>query len=136
MRMATSLKVMEIRPKGSRKELILLDQNLNTTLINSTSREVFIMVRLINSSIPKDANCPLKWGDNLATHATHPSEALGHDLVGFTIGLNFFLRNNSVFDLNRKGKLGGEEDTSPRECANSGPSKGEREIVLQNKKLY
>ena len=36
----TSLKVMEIGPKGSRNELILLDQNFNITLINSTSREV------------------------------------------------------------------------------------------------
>ena len=50
------------------------------------------MVRSINNSIPKDDQC-LKCGDNLATHATHPSETLGHDLVGFTIGRSFFVRS-------------------------------------------
>ena len=46
---------------------------------------------------------------------------------------NFFPRSSLVTDLNGKGKLGGEEDAPPRECANSGPGKGGR-IVLQSKK--
>ena len=37
-----------------------------------------------------------------------------------------------VVDLNGKGKLGGEEDVSSRECANSSPRNGGR-IVLQRK---
>ena len=64
----------------------------------------------------------------------HPFEALGHDLVKFTIGRNFFPRSSSVADLNGKGKLGGEEDAPPRECANSSLGKGGR-IVLQRKKM-
>ena len=102
VRMVTSLKVMETRPKGRRKEFILLDQNFNTTLINSTSREVFIMVSSINFSIPKYAQCPLKWGDNLTTHTTYSFEALAHDLARFTIGLNFSLRSSLVADHNGK----------------------------------
>ena len=42
--MVISLNVMEIGPKGSRKELILLDENFSAILINSTSSEVFIKV--------------------------------------------------------------------------------------------
>ena len=122
--------------KGSIKELILLDKNFNAIVINSTSREVFTVVRLINFSISIDDQCPLKCEDNLATHVTHPSEALDHDLAKFTIGLNFFPRSSSVFNLNGKGKLGGEEDTSLRESTNFGPSKGGRETILQSKKLY
>ena len=80
--------------------------------------------------IPNAIHGPLKCGDNLVTH---PSKALSHDLAKFTIGLNFFPRSNSVVDLNGKEKLGGEEDVSPRECANSGLSKGGR-IVMQSKK--
>ena len=78
----------------------------------------------MNHSISNVIQSPLKCGDNLVTHAIHPFEALGHDLVGFTIGYNFFLRSSSIVDLNEKGKLGGEEDASLRKCANSGPSKG------------
>ena len=61
-------------------------------------------------SIPYAIQSPLKCGDNLVTHVTHPSKALGHDLVGFTISRNLFQRSSLVADLNRKGKLGGEED--------------------------
>ena len=43
--MVISLNVMEMGPKGSRKELIFLDHNFSTTLINSASSEVFIVVR-------------------------------------------------------------------------------------------
>ena len=121
---------MEIGPTGRRKELILFDQNFNTTLINSTSREMFTMIRLINYSIPKNAHCPLKCEDNLATH---PFETLSHDLVGFTIGINFFLRSSSVADLNGEEKLDGEEDTSPRECANSNQRKGEKTCTTKQK---
>ena len=74
---------------------------------------------------------PLKCEDNLVTHATHPSEALGHDLVGFTIGRNFFPISSLIADLNVKGKLGGEEEDSSRECANSSLIK-EGRIVLQS----
>ena len=87
----------------------------------------------MNRSIPNAIQSPLKCGDNLIIHAPHPSKALGHDLAGFTIGRNFFPKSSLVTDLNRKEKLGGEEDAPPRECANSGPSKGGR-IVLQSKK--
>ena len=87
----------------------------------------------MNRAIPNVIQSPLKCEDSLVTHATHPSEARGHDLTGFTIGRNFFPRSSSVVDLNGKGKLGGEEDASPRECANSSPSKRGR-IVLQSKK--
>ena len=87
----------------------------------------------MNRPIPNAIQSPLKYRDNVVTHATHPSKALVHDLVGFTIGFNFFPRSSSVVDLNGKGKLRGEEDASPRECANSSPSKRER-IVLQRKK--
>ena len=78
------------------------------------------MVRLINYSIPKDAQCPLKCRDN---PTTHPYEALGHYFVGFTIGLNFFPRSSLVADLNGKRKGGGEVDTSPIEYAKPDPSK-------------
>ena len=47
-------------------------------------------------------------------------------MAGFTIGRNFFPRSSLVVDLNGKGKLGGEEDASPRECVNFGPGKGGR----------
>ena len=67
-------------------------------------------------------------------HESYPFEVFSHDLVGFTIGRNFFPRSNSVMDLNGKGKLGGEEDAPLRECANSDPGKGGR-IVLQSKKM-
>ena len=87
----------------------------------------------MSRSIPNAIQSPLKCMDNLVIHAPHPFEALSHDLIGFTIGRNFFPRSTSVVDLNGKGKLGGEEDAPPRECANSNPSKGGR-IVLQNKK--
>ena len=63
---------------------------------------------------------------------SHPFEALGHDLVKFTIGRNFFPRSSSIAYLNGKGKLGGENDGPIRECANSGLGKG-RGIVLQRK---
>ena len=62
----------------------------------------------------------MKCGDNLVMHELHPSEALGHDLIRFTIGYNFFPISSSVADLNGKGKLGREEDGSPRTCVNSG----------------
>ena len=81
----------------------------------------------INCSILKDTQCPLKWGDNVATHATYSSEALGHDLVGFIIGLNFFLRNSSVTDHNGKWKACKEVDTSPIEYIKPDPSKGRRD---------
>ena len=45
VKMVISLNVMEIEPKGTMKELILLDQNFSATLIKSTSSEVFIVVR-------------------------------------------------------------------------------------------
>ena len=118
--MMISLDVMEIGPKESKKELILLDQNFSETLINSMSSEVFTMVRRMNRSIPNAIQSPLKCGDNLVTHATHPFEALDHDLVEFTIGRNFFPRSSLVANLNGKRKLGGEEDAS--ECAKSGLS--------------
>ena len=68
----------------------------------------------MNRSILNAIQSPLKCGDNLVIHASHPSEAIGHDLAGFTIGCNFFPRSSSVTDLNGKGKLGGEEDALPR----------------------
>ena len=86
----------------------------------------------MNRSIPNTIQSHLKCGDNLVTHATHPSKVLGHDLVGFTIGRNFFLRSSSIIDLNGKRKLSGEEGVFPRECANFGPGKGGR-IILQSK---
>ena len=88
---------------------------------------MFKVVSSINFSIPKDVHCLLKRGDNLATHATHSSKALGHDLAGFTIGLNFFPRSILVVDHNGKGKGGGELDTSPIEYSILDPSKGEKD---------
>ena len=87
----------------------------------------------MNRLIPNAIQSPLKCRDNLVINTTHPSEALGNDLVGFAIGRNFFPRSSLVADLNGKVKLGGEEDDYPRECANSSPGKGGR-IVLQRKK--
>ena len=87
----------------------------------------------MNRSIPNAILSPLKSGENLVIHAPHPSEALGHDLAGFTIGRNFFPRSSSVINLNGKGKLGGEEDALLREFTNSNPCKGGR-IILQSKK--
>ena len=78
----------------------------------------------MNCSIPSVVKCPLKYEDNLVIHVTHPFEAFSHDLVGITMGLNFFLRISSVADLNGKGKLGVEEDALSRECVDSGPGKG------------
>ena len=69
---------------------------------------------------------PLKCGDNLVIHALHHFEALSYDLVGVTIGCNFFPRSSLVANLNGKRKLGEEEDASPRECVNFGPGKGGR----------
>ena len=136
--MVISLNVMEMRLKRSKNELILLDQNFSATLINSASSEVFRMVRLMNRSIPNAIQRPLECGENLVIHAPHHFQALGHDLVRFTIGRNFFPKSSSVADLNRKGKLGGgedaslrefmnydEEDAPPREFLNSNPGKGE-----------
>ena len=81
----------------------------------------------MNRSIPNAIQSPLKCGDNLVIiHALHPFEANGHDLAGFPIGHNFFPRSSLVADLNGKGKIGGEEDASLRECVNSGPGKGGR----------
>ena len=77
----------------------------------------------MNRSIPNAIQSPLKCGDNLVTHATHPFEALGNGLAGFTKSHNFFPRGSSVVDLNGKRNLGGEEDASLRECANSNPRK-------------
>ena len=77
----------------------------------------------MNHSIPNAIQSPLKCGDNLIIHALYSSEALGHDLAGFTIGHHIFPRSSSVAYLNGKGKLGGEEDDSPRERVNSGPGK-------------
>ena len=88
----------------------------------------------MNRSIPNVIQSPLKCRDNLVTHATHPSKALGHDLAGFTIGRNFFPRSSLVADLNGKGKLGGEDNASQGECTNSEPDKGGR-TVLQSKKM-
>ena len=88
----------------------------------------------MNHSIPNVIQNPLNCEDNLVTHATHSSKALGHDLVEFTIGHNFFPRSSSVGDINGKWKLVQEKDTSPRECANSCQSKGGG-TVLQNKKI-
>ena len=82
----------------------------------------------MNCSIPNAIQSPLKYGDNLVIHASYD-----HDLVGLTIGSNFFPRSSSIVDLNGKGKLGGEEDASPTECENSSLGKGGR-IVLQTKK--
>ena len=87
----------------------------------------------MNRSIPDAIQSPLKWRDNLVIHTPHPSKALDHDLARFTIGRSFFPRSSLVTNLNGKEKLGGEEDVSPRECANFGPCKGGR-IVLQSKK--
>ena len=56
----------------------------------------------MNISIPSAIQSPLKCGDNLVIHVTHSFEALSHDLVGFTIGRNFFPRSSSVLDLNGK----------------------------------
>ena len=86
----------------------------------------------MNYSIPNVVQSPLKYEDSPVIHATHPSKALGHDLARFTIGSNFFPRSSSVTNLNGIEKLGGEDDASPRECANSGPGKRGR-IVLQIK---
>ena len=83
----------------------------------------------MNRSIPNAIQSPLKCEDNLVIHATYHSESLGHDWAGFTIGRNFFQRSSSIADHNGKGKLGGEEDAPPRECANSGLGKVGR-IVL------
>ena len=88
----------------------------------------------MNSSIPNAIQSPLKCGDNLVIHALHPSKSLGHDLARFTIGRNFFPRSSAVADLNGKGKLGGEEDATPREYANPSLGKGGR-IVLQSKRI-
>ena len=55
----------------------------------------------MNSSIPNAIQTPLKYGDNLVTHAIHPSEALSHDLVRFTIDY-FFPRRYYVANLNGK----------------------------------
>ena len=85
----------------------------------------------MNSSILNVIQSPLKCEDSLVFHALHSSKALSHDLAKFTIGRNFFPRSSSVADLNEKRKLGGEEDATPRKCANSGPCKGGR-IVLQS----
>ena len=62
----------------------------------------------------------MKCEDNLVIHGPHSSEALSHDLVGFTIGRNFFPRSGSVVDLSGKGKLGGEEDAPARDCVMQG----------------
>ena len=64
----------------------------------------------------------------------HHFEVLDHDLAGLTVDCNLFPRSSSVTDLNGKGKLGGEEDASPRECVNSNLGKGGR-IELQRKKM-
>ena len=56
-------------------------------------------------------------------------------LTRFIIGLKFFLRSSLVSDLDGNGKLGEEEDTSPRECANFGSSKGGRTILQKKKKI-
>ena len=87
----------------------------------------------MNCSIPNAIQSPLKCGDNLVIHVPHHSEALGHDLVEFTIGRNFFPRSSLIAELNEKGKLDGEEDAPPRECTNSDTCKRGR-IVLQSKK--
>ena len=87
----------------------------------------------MNLSIPNSIQSPLKCEDNLVIHALHFFEALGHDLVGFTIGRNLFPRSSSVANLNGKGKLGGEEDAPPRECANSSPCKGGTIVLLSKK---
>ena len=131
--MVISLNVMEIRPKGSRKELILLDHNFSATLINSTSSEVFTVTNELTTQSPMLSKRPLKCRDNLVIHAFHPSEALGKDLIGFTIGRNLFPRSRSIVHFNGKGKLGGEENVPPRECAKFELRKGGR-IVLQRKK--
>ena len=89
----------------------------------------------MNRSIPNDIQSPLKCGDNLVIHEPHHSEALGHDLAGFTIGCNFFPRSRSVVDLNGKGKLGGEEDVPLRECANSGLGKGVKNNTVKKKMM-
>ena len=95
---------------------------------------MFTVVRSINGSIPIDAQCPLKCGDNLTTHVTHSSEALGHGLARLTIDLNFFQRSNSIAKSNGKGKGGEKVDTSPMECSISYPSKGGRDKeILQSK---
>ena len=73
----------------------------------------------MNRSIPNAIQSPLKCEDNLVIHATHPSEALGHDLAGITIGRKFFPISSSVTNLNGKGKVSEKEDAPPRECANS-----------------
>ena len=86
------------------------------------------MVSSLNFSIPKYAHCPLKLVDNLVTHATHPSEARCHDLVGFTISLKCFPRSNYVVDSNGKGKGGREVDISPMECAVLDLSKGRTKL--------
>ena len=77
----------------------------------------------MNRLIPNAIQSPLKCGDNILTLAIHSSEALGHDLARFTMDCTFFPRSSLVADLNGKGKLGGEEDASLRECANSSLSK-------------
>ena len=78
---------------------------------------------------PNVIQSPLKCEDNLIIHSPHHCEALGHDLVMFTIGRNFFTRSSSVVDLNGKGKQGGKEDASPRECTNSNLGKGGRILL-------
>ena len=87
----------------------------------------------MNCSIPIAIQSRLRRGDNLVIHAPHPSRPQSHDLVGFTIDHNLFLRSSLVLDLNGKGKLGGKEDVSPRECANSGPSKGGKNSITKEK---
>ena len=74
--MVISLNVMEMGPKGTRKELILLDQNFNATLIKSMSSVVFTAVRWMNRSIDNVVQSPLKCEDNLVKHATILLKAL------------------------------------------------------------
>ena len=74
----------------------------------------------MSRSIPNAIQSPLKC-KALVIHALYPFEALDHDLAGFTKGRNFFPRSSSVIDINGKEKLDGEEDATPRGCANSGP---------------
>ena len=83
----------------------------------------------MNHSILNAIQSPIKYEDSLVIHASHHFEALAHDLAEFTIGRNFFPISSSVVDLNGKGKLGGEEDDSPRECVNSGLGQGGRILL-------
>ena len=51
----TSLKVMDLWPKGKINEFKSLDQNLKAVLIKSKTKVMLTLVSLMNWAIPKDS---------------------------------------------------------------------------------